>query len=186
MMNDPMTPEERRAFRFLEAMDNGDLDTLAEIWASAEGDPALGDELTELTTLAIKEFEEASPLHADAEKIAGLLKKHLVSAFSEDQDPGPVTIGDVAAKIQADAALRRGFDPQDLTANSQLLGNPTVIPEDLGMPRLMRWVPGLGVAASTRYWKEFRKAALLLRMSRDQASARLAAARSAGKKEKPK
>jgi hypothetical protein len=185
-MSEPLTPDERDAFRYLDALDAGDLDAVAQLWEQAAADPDLARQLGELTDAAAQELEEASGLRADAERVRGLLQRHLPSAFAEEAEPGPVTVADVAAKLQADAALR-GFAEIDLTANAKLLADATPLPDQLGQPQLERWAGSLNVSASPRYWKQFRQTAVMLRMSRCQTGAKLAAARQAkAKKEKPK
>jgi len=83
---------------------------------------------------------------------------------------------DVAAKLHE---LMNGFADADQRANDSLRYDRTLVPDELGVPQLRQWIEGLNIAASERYWKQFRKTAVLLRISRGQQGAKLLAARQA-------
>jgi hypothetical protein len=164
--------------RLLDALDAGDLGTVAALWERAAVEPDLERALGELTDgLAAEEGPEKT-WQADAERVRALLRRTLPSAFPA-AEPGPLTVGDVAARVQADAALGGRLSGADRAANARLLGNATPLPDDLGLPRFERWRAALGVEAGPHYWRAFRQAAVLLAMSRCQRAGELAAARPA-------
>ena len=66
-----------------------------------------------------------------------------------------------------------------------MLAEAALVPDDLGQPRLDRWLTGLGVAAGLHYRRAFRKVAVLMTMARGQQEGRLAAARRATPEAKP-
>ena len=62
----------------------------------------------------------------------------------------------------------------------------TLVPDELGVPQLRAWIESLNVSASERYWKQFRKTAVLLKISRGQQGAKLLAARQAAEQKSSK
>jgi hypothetical protein len=177
----PSTDWVETALRYLDALDAGDVNALAEWWAQAEVNPELEQVLGELTDgLAIEEGPSPS-LEIDAAHVRSLLAEHLPSAAPSDADLSPLTVGDVAARLQSDSTLGGRWSAEDRAANSRLLMDTTPVPEDLGLPHFEKWQPTLGVSASPHYWRAFRKTAVLLAMGRCQQAGELAAARRAGR-----
>lgn len=172
------------ALHYLDALDAGDVARLAELWEQAAADPQLEQVLSELTDgLAIE--EECDPVwEADAEKVRLLLREHLPSAFPSEAEPPPLTVGDVAARLQVDSVLGKRLSAADKAANSRLRMDATPVPEELGLPHFEKWKTTLGVTASSHYWRAFRQAAVLLAMGRCHRAGELAAARRAGQSPK--
>ncbi len=171
---------EETALRYFDALDRGDLETLAGLWEAASRDPALEQLLGELTEgLAAEEGPEPD-WQADVSRVRTLLSAHIPAERSAP--PGPLTIGDVAARLQADRNLGNRLSEPDRAANALLLTNPTPLPGSLGLSQFDRWRQDLGVEASPQYWRAFRHAAVLLSLgSSQQSGTYLAAARSAGR-----
>jgi hypothetical protein len=166
--------------RFLDALDAGNLDAVGALWEQAAADPELERSLGELTDgLAVEEGPERT-WEADAERVRALLRRTLPSAFPAEAEPGPLTVADVAARVQSDPALGGRLSAADREANARLLADRTPLPDDLGLPRFERWRAALGVEAGPHYWRAFRQAAVLLAMGRCQRAGELAAARQAG------
>ncbi|MHB8648514.1 MAG: hypothetical protein ACYDAR_22255 [Thermomicrobiales bacterium] len=167
------------ALRYLDALDAGDVNVLAELWEQAEVNPELEQALGELTDgLAIEEGLDAD-WQIGAEGVRILLRQHMPSAFPTD--PPPLTVGEVAARVKSDNTLRGRLTASDQEANSRLLADATLIPDELGLPHFEKWRLTLGVSASPHYWRAFRKTAVLLAMGRCQQAGELAAARRAGR-----
>jgi hypothetical protein len=167
------------ALRYLDALDAGDAAALAELWEQAALDSKLEQVLGELTD-GLVVLEGPSPAwEIDAERVRGLLREHLPSAFHGQSDPPPLTVRDVAARLQSDSALGARFQEADRGTNSLFLTDATPLPEDLGLPHFEKWRTSLGVHASPQYWRAFRRAAVLLAMGRCQQAGELAAARRA-------
>jgi hypothetical protein len=187
-MREAMTKQEHSAawaataLRYLDALDGGDVAKLAEMWEQAAGNPQLELVLSELTD-GIADEENLDPAwKADAEQVRSLLREHLPSAFPVEAELRPLTVGDVAARLQQeDSVLGARLSAVDKAANSRLQKNPTPVPEDLGLPHFDVWTNCLGIRASPHYWRTFRQAAILLRMGRCQQAGELAAARKAGR-----
>jgi hypothetical protein len=173
-----------KALRYLDALDAGDAAALAELWERAAEDPQLEQVLGDLTD-GLADLEGPSPSwEIDAERVRDLLREHLPSAFHEEHAPPPLTVRDVAARLQTDSALGTRFQDTDRTANARLLADTTPLPEELGLPHFEKWRTSLGVNASAHYWRSFRQAAVLLAMGRCQQAGELAAARRAGRSAK--
>jgi hypothetical protein len=172
------------ALRYLDALDAGDVATLAELWEQAAVDPQLEQVLGELTDgLAVEEGLDPA-WQADAERVRGLLREHLPSGFRDEADPPPLTVRDVAARLQTDNALGARLSAADRAANNRLLADTTPLPEELGLPHFEKWQTTLGIRASSHYWRAFRQAAVLLAMGRCQQAGELAAARRSGRSPK--
>src|SRR5262245_4886983 len=169
------------ALRYLDALDAGDVGTLAELWEQAAMNPKLERVLSELTDGLALEEELDPAWEADAAHVRGMLREHLPSAFPAEADPPPLTVGDVAARLQAASILGSRLNEADRVANSRLLADTTLIPEELGLPHFEKWRTTLGVGASSHYWRAFQQAAVLLAMGRCQQASELAAARRAGR-----
>jgi hypothetical protein len=179
-MTEPNRHEHDRAsLRYLDALEAADLETAARLWEKARDDPVLGRALDEIGQGVFDELGLGADWPTDAERVRSLLRQHLPSAFPVEEPAGSLTAGDVAARLQADAALGGHLDTADRAANTRLLADRTPLPEQLGMPQLVRWTAGLGVTASARYWRLFRQTAVLLAMGRCQRNIELAAARRA-------
>jgi hypothetical protein len=171
----------RAALRYLDALDAGDANALAELWEQAAGNPELEQVLNELTDgLAIEENPTPS-WETDAARVRTVLREHLPSAFPVEADPPALTVRDVAARLQADSALGVRWSASDRAANSRLLADTTPVPDELGLPHFEKWQTSLGVSASPHYWRAFRQAAVLLAMGRCQQVGELAAARRASR-----
>lgn len=168
------------ASRYLDALDAGDAGALADLWEQASVNPQLERVLGELTDGLAAE-EESSFWQEDAARVRTLLSEHLPSAFAIGTDPPPLTIRDVAARLQSDSVLAARLAAADRLVNAQLLADTTPIPDELGLSQFEKWRATLGIRASGQYWRSFRQAAVLLTMGRCQRTAQLAAARSAGR-----
>lgn len=169
------------ALRYLDALDAGDVNALAELWEQAAMNPQLEQVLAELTDGLVAEEGPSPAWEIDAARVRTLLHEHLPSAFAAETEPPPLTVRDVAARLQADSTLSGRFSEADRTTNSRLLADTTAIPEELGLPHFEKWQTKLGVRASAVYWRAFRQAAVLLAMGRCQQAGELAAARRAGR-----
>jgi hypothetical protein len=172
------------ALRYLDAFDAGDGAALAEMWERAVMNPQLEKVLNELTDgLAIGGGLDPA-WHADAERIRGLLREHLPSAFPSGTELPPLTVGDVVARLQSGSLLGARLSAADNSVNGRLRADLTPVPEDLGLPHFEKWTSSFGINASPHYWRAFRQAAVLLLMGRCQQAGELEAARRAGRSPK--
>lgn len=175
------TAAERAAVRYLDALESGDLDAVAAVWAEAAHSPELEQLLCDLSEGLAAEIGLDDRWQVDVERLGRLIHEHLPPP---PEEPGELAAADVAARLQADFGIFSTLAPADKVANQSLLLNRTPVPAQLGMRDLERWVKSLGVSATTRYWTQFRKAAVLLAMGRTQRAGELAAARKAQQREK--
>ena len=176
---------ERMAVRYLDALDVGDLDTVFALWDQAAPDAELLTLLNELNEGLDLEEGIGTDFATDATRVLEMARKHLPSAFSQEEPPGPLTAADVARRLEAEAEFRR-LGPPDRAVHGRLLADASEVPDDLGQSQIDHWLEGLGVAASPIYRRVFRKVALLMAMARCQQEGRLAAARRATPPTDPK
>lgn len=173
----PVTAAERAAVKYLDALESGDVDAVAAVWAEAGQSPELERLLCDLSEgLAGELGFDDDRWQVDVDRLKRLIEDHLPPPPAE---PAELTASDVATRLQADPGIYSSLTAADKAANGALLTNRTPIPPQLGAPDLERWVRGLGVSATPRYWAQFRKAAVLMAMGRSQRAGELAAARKA-------
>ncbi|HZN65424.1 MAG TPA: hypothetical protein VFB66_08980 [Tepidisphaeraceae bacterium] len=172
---------ELAALAYLDAFERGDLDALGAVWEHAAGDYELEQILCELVEGLVEEQEPSPGWHADADKVRGLLKTHLPSAEPPAPVSGPLTAGDVAARIAGDAGLLGKLGPRERQANVRLLADATPLPSSLGIGSLEGWAAALPVAVSAAHLRVFQQVAMMLTLGRQQpaglAGITLAAAR---------
>ena len=174
------------ATQYLDALDRGDLESVASLWQQAADDPALERALCDLSDGILSEEGPSADFKTDALRVKALSERHLSGRLLPEHHERPLTVGDVAANLQADAALGARLSKDDRTANARLLTDATPVPDQLSQSQLVQWTSRLGVKASASYWRSFRQAAVLLAMGRSQQSVELAAARQAGRSQKGK
>ncbi len=165
------TAREKAIYRYVEALDQGDADTVAAVLDLALNDLELDQAIAEVN-LAIQEEEQLAPLAADAEIVRDLIRTHLRSTReSGEAEDQPLTVGEVAAQLKAE---RRVPFP-DEGANNYLLTNSRPLPAQLSAQTIKRLATDLGVRASDRFWRVFRDTAIMLGMGRSQQAQLLAA-----------
>jgi hypothetical protein len=170
--------------RYILALDRGDFDTVTVILAAAEADPELDQLLVEVDG-ALHAEAQLTTRTEDAKTVRVLLRKHLPSAFAEPET-GPPTVGDVAARLQADhASGRLPLLPGDLHANAQLLGRTVLLTGRLTPRTIRQATEPLGVQASDRYWELFRRAAGELALARAGAVHQAAARPHSSRRRRP-
>jgi hypothetical protein len=163
--------------RYLEAFDRGDLDALAEALAFAERDPELDRRITGVNA-ALHAEAGLQPAAEQAQTVRRLLLRHLPSGLERPAPvEAPLTVGDVAARLQAEEAAAGLALVTDREANRRLLTDATPVPQPLTERALMALVEQAGVGGSARYWELFRRAAIRLAVTRQRGQTELAAAR---------
>lgn len=177
---DPRIREELVALAYMDALDAGDWDALASLWADAETDAELERLLCQVSEDLAAEEEPSPGWRADAKAVEELLRRCMPSAVRavEPVEPGPLTAGDVAARIAGDDEFLCRLDSDGRQVNAKLLADPTPLPPQLGMRQLEQWTAGLPVQAGPGYWRVFRHVAVLLAMARARRTSALLAARS--------
>lgn len=76
---------EKAIHLYVQALDEGDMEVVAQILDAACDDPELELIITEINS-AYQEEEQLTPIATDAEIIRNLLHKHLYSAFEVIQE----------------------------------------------------------------------------------------------------
>jgi hypothetical protein len=162
---------EKAIYRYVEALDKAELDTIAEVLDLAVNDPELSQAITEIN-LTIQEEMQLTPFAADAEIVRALIRNHLHSAteVAEERDLA-LTVGEVAAKLKSE----RRVPFTDEKVNDLLLHSQESLPALLSLEATKLLGRELGVLASDRFWRAFRDAAITLSMGRGRESQLLAA-----------
>ncbi|MEA5573850.1 hypothetical protein [Calothrix sp. UHCC 0171] len=162
---------EKAIHLYVQALDEGDMEVVAQILDIACDDLELEQIITEIN-LAYQEEEQITPIATDAEQVRNLLRKHFKSAFeTEVSNPKPLTVGEVAARLQAD----RRILPTDDEANRILIGSSVLIPKCLSLQVIEELAAQLGIKTSQSFWRTFRDTAIMLAMGRSHSQAQLAA-----------
>jgi hypothetical protein len=163
--------------RYLQALDQGDIDTIETILDQAASDPAL-DRLIHEVNVALYVEDGLDAFVTDAEKVRTLARQHLRSAFVDETEVEaiiecPLTVGDVVARLQAD----RQIALSDQEASRTLLGSGVELPDEITTRTISELARCIGVAASEQFWRVFRETAIMLGLGHSNAQAHLAAAR---------
>jgi hypothetical protein len=177
--NKPQYPQEgdQTIDRYIQALDQGDIDAVEAILEQAASDPVL-DRLIHEVNAALYVEDGLDTFETDAEQVRTLARQHLQSAFlnaveAEEVIERPLTVGDVVARLQAD----RQIALPDQEASRVLLGSGEELPDEITTRTIRELAGRLGVAASEQFWRVFREAAIMLGLSHSHAQAHLAAAR---------
>jgi hypothetical protein len=177
--NKPQYPQEadQTIDRYIQALDQGDIDTIEAILDQAAFDPVLGRLIHEVNAALYVE-DELDTFEIDAEQVRTLARQHLQNAFLNTVEADrvierPLTVGDVVARLQAD----RKIALPDHEASRMLLGSVEELPDEVTTRTIRELAGRLGVAASEQFWRVFREAAIMLGLSHSHAQAYLAAAR---------
>jgi hypothetical protein len=180
-MNDRIgTNDERQRelalHRYIQAFEEGDLDVIEAVLSEALQDSELDRQIASVNA----EVHAEAGLHSiekDAEVVRSLLLRHMPSAvLPAEEDPAP-TVGDVAARIQVDLAIRQHLHPSDKMANQRLLGSTVPVPTHATAVTIAWLAKELDVPASDRYWEIFRREAVMASMSHEETEVELMAAR---------
>jgi hypothetical protein len=161
---------ERAVERYVRAVDDGDLDAISAVLEEAVESPELDRVIAEIN-LALQDEEQLAPLSSTANLVRDLVRQHFHSAFGSKEDLSPVTVGEVAARLQ----VERTVPSSDQLVNNSLLGNLAPVPTWLGIKEVRQLASDLGVAASEKYWRLFRDTAIMLGMRHSHYQAQLAA-----------
>jgi hypothetical protein len=170
---------EKALYRYIRALDRGDLDMIAAVLEQAERDPALEQMILETHEAFLAE-ENSTAEQGAAETVRELLRRCLPSGFAkeaEEMELAPLTVSDVIGRLQSDAAINALVAREEERVIEQLRQSHAQLPEDLSKRGLRRFFEGLGLSLSEGLQKLFRETAVLLSIGREQHAARLAATR---------
>lgn len=170
---------EKALHRYMDAFERDDFDTMSQVLAQAEQDPELENLIWEVHAAYAAE-EEVEQREQDVEQVQQLLRRHLPSGWETPvniENMPPLTISDVAARMQADEAVRGSVKQELNTIVQQLRQSNTMLPENLGLRGVRDLFAQLGVQASKQLQKLFSETALFLRSGRQQGMAQMAATR---------
>lgn len=169
---------EKALYRYANALERGDFEAIAIILHQAEYDATLERMLMEVHE-AYQEEKEAVAHVGDADLVRQLLQQHLPSGFEkvEEVEIPPLTVSDVVARIQSDAAVQGPIRQEITTVVQELRQNTTPLPGSLSVRGVRTLFVQLGVSVSDRFQKLFRETAIFLSMGREQGIAQLAATR---------
>jgi hypothetical protein len=173
--NERMRTRERLLDRYVLAIDDGDLEemaaTLDAAYEASRDDPEIDRLITEINH-AYREEEGLTPLAADTYLVRELLRRCVPSAFdTHDHLRRPLTVGDIASRLQAQGRVRPGDDE----TNHALLGSNVSLPKPLTAPTIKKLAGELRAGGSEFYWRTFRDEAITMGISRSHDQAKLAA-----------
>ena len=149
------------ALHYLEAIESGDLDGVAALWAEAAEDPELEHVLHELNDVLAADGEDQ--VRAEA-VVTAAVERHMPSAEFIRAAAGPFTVAEVAEFIRRHPPA--GLTTDEIAVNEQLRQSAELVPVELGLSQVLDWGRQFGSLPET-YWRAFRQAALKLRMQRE-------------------
>ncbi|HMN15449.1 MAG TPA: hypothetical protein PKD55_24295 [Bellilinea sp.] len=151
--------------RYVQALDEGEVDQAIEVLEAALDDPVL----TRMIGQVEQGFEEElgiEPLAQQAQAVRSLLQEQLGSLLAEEEeDLSQLTIGEVAARLQADKKVPR----EDLETNQKLIARQEELPARLSIQAIRELAARLQVKASNKFWDLFRDKAITMQIGRSQA-----------------
>lgn len=157
-------------YRYIRAVDAGDIDEIARILHMAETDIELNRAILDINQSYAEELGLAE-ISQVAETVRTLARQHLTSAFQQTNEDLSLTVSEVAARMVAE----RSIPTSDQEIGRRLMTVQWSLPELLSLAEIRRLAEKLRISASERFWKIFRETALQMTMGRGQAQ--MAAAR---------
>lgn len=171
MNNNLATINRQKAIqRYVSALDKGNLDDVLVVLEEATEDPILDRMIVEINQ-AIEQEEGLTPFAKDAQLVRTLVEKHFDNFQLAESDDRPITVGDVAARMQAD----RNVPVSDQVVHKELVRLAIPLPKFLNIQAIRKLASNLQVNASEKFWRVFRDTAIMMGIGRGQA--RMAAAR---------
>ncbi|MGL6339639.1 MAG: hypothetical protein ACRC80_10920 [Waterburya sp.] len=175
---------DKAIYRYVTALDHGDLDCVAEILELALWDSEL-ERIIEEIDLTYQEEEGITAIATDVAIVRDLIQQHLHSAFEEvshnqsnlmtdEAINEPLTVGDVARRLQQ----TKSFNPTESRFLADLLNSCVLIPSPPSFKAIEElFKKDLKLNVNRRFIDTFRQVAIKLGMGRSYNNAQLAAAR---------
>lgn len=169
---------ERLIFRYLNALEHGDLETIGTILSEAEKDTNLERLILEVNEIYILEQQNATDAQSDA-LVRELVFSHLPSGDPDqlEAELPPLTVADVAARISSDATLKGLLEREPIADMLQLQRLTNPLPTDLTLRSVRQLFSQLEIRVSRSFEKLFRETAIYLSLGHEQTRAQLAATR---------
>lgn len=161
---------ERAIYRYVRALDAGNMDEIIAVLQIVESDPELDRIISEINNSFAEELPQFS-LSQDANRVRDLLHSHLPSRYPEAVEDSPLIVSEVISRLVSE----RIIPDADLEISHKLLHVHMSLPEWLSLAEIRKLGVQLRVQASDRFWKVFRDTAIQMSMGRGQAQ--MAAAR---------
>lgn len=161
---------EKLLYRYTNALERGDFDTVAVVLAAAEYDAALERMILEINEVYQQECEARLQASDDA-LIQQLLHQYMPTAMANEQEaeaPSPVTVNDVIARLRSDVEMTRDVKQEMQAVSKHLQRTDEPLPENLSQRGVRQFFERLGLSVSQPLQKRFRKVAILLSMGREQ------------------
>ena len=148
-------------YRYVTALDGGNLDEIELILKVAQDDAELDRVLSEINQAYAEEMG-LTPMSQTFEKVRAIAAQYFGGTLEIDWTP--ITVGDVAARMTSDQEI-----PKNLRETSKsLLHNSTTLPEMLGLREIQKLAGKIKIA-DEKFWRSFRDFALQMMMGRGQA-----------------
>lgn len=157
-------------YLYVSAMDEGDLETVANILELATKDTELAKIIDEIDT-AYQEEENIVVNNQEKELLKDLLYKSFPSAFTDTEKVEPLTVRHVIARLMSENSIS-AIDKQIV---HNLINSELALPTVINSQTIKALAKTLAVNASDRFWNKFRDAAIALVMCRSNSQAQLAA-----------
>ena len=179
-MNRKQSPTSTRylVYRYVQALDKGDLDEVEMILHAAQHNSELDHMIREVNAEYASELG-LTPLAEITTRVQELLEKYFVQ--EDEIEYHPLTVGDVAARMAGDQELPKA--QRDIS--KALIENHTVLPEWLSI-RAVRQIGAKLKLFDERFLRSFRDTALQMIMGRGQAQMAATRAKQSRRATQPK
>ena len=169
---------EKIIYRYINALEQGDFETLSTILQQAEQDPALETMLWEVSKQYGDEYEQMVQT-SDIATVEQLIQEHLPSAKQADmeEDLPPLTVADVVNRLQSTTDTPNNVKKEASDLVGKISHKNVTLPAKINRKSLSQVFEQLGLSVSKSFQTMFHKTAIFLSMGREQNMARLAATR---------
>ena len=170
---------EKLLYRYINAIERGDFETVASLLQQAENDAELENMIVGVNEVLSDEYDSVAEKET-AELVRHLLEKHLPSGLGnteDDADIPPITLSNVAERVISNDSLQSHMRKEAKSIAHQLNQTEALLTERFSQRTLSVLFEELGISVSNSLKKLFHETAVFLSMRREQNLAQLAATR---------
>lgn len=170
---------EKLLYRYINAIERGDFETVAFVLQQAENDAELENMIVGVNEVLSDEYDAVAQ-EETAQLVRHLLEKYLPSGLGNTEDDADIpliTLSNVAERVISNDSLQSHIRKEVKSIAHQLNQTEVLLPEKFSQRTLAELFDQLGISVSNSLKKLFHETAVFLSMRREQNLAQLAATR---------